>query len=198
MMVRRAGWIFMTVLAVAIAGYALLVLLLPGFGAPFVAERRAAMPIALASHLAGGLIALALGPWQLNGRLRQRTLGLHRWMGRGYVLAVLVGGLGGLALARVSMEGFVTHAGFGLLAVLWLLATLLGYLRIRAGDETTHRQWMIRSYALTLAAVTLRVYLPVSLLMGISFAEVYQAVSWLCWVPNLIFVEWVILRRRPT
>jgi len=193
---KTALWVIMTVLALIIAAYALLVLLMPGFGPPFIAERRALVPIALSAHLAGGLTALAVGPWQLNGRLRNRALGPHRWMGRVYVIAVLVGGLGALGLASLSEAGFVTHVGFGLLAVLWLTATFQAYLRIRAGDRVGHREWMIRSFALTLAAVTLRVYIPLSQFLGIPFADAYQAIAWVCWVPNLVVAEWIVLRRR--
>lgn len=130
----------MTGLAVSIAAYAAIVLLLPGFGSPFVTERRALVPIAVGAHLAGGLTALALGPWQLNSRLRARAINWHRWLGRGYVVAVVIGGLGALGLAPLSLEGPVTHVGFGLLAVLWLTATLQAYLRIRAGDRVGHRR----------------------------------------------------------
>jgi len=194
--ISRAGWVIMTVLAVFVAAYALMVLLLPAFGGPLVAERRALVPIAVAAHLAGGLTALAIGPWQLNSRLRARAIRWHRWMGRGYVLAVLVGGLGALRLAPLSEAGLVTHVGFGLLAILWLTATAQAYFKIRGGDRVSHREWMIRSYSLTLAAVTLRVYLPLSQVAGIPFADAYQAIAWACWVPNLVVVEWVVLRRR--
>jgi uncharacterized membrane protein len=186
----------MTVLAASIAIYALLVLLMPGFGPPFLVEYRAFARIALSAHLAGGLTALALGPWQLNRRLRDRAIGWHRRMGRAYAGAVLVGGVGALGLAPFSQQGLVTHLGFGMLAVLWLTATLQAYLHIRAGDQVAHREWMIRSYALTFAAVTLRIYLPISQLAGIPFADAYQAVAWVCWVPNLIVAEWLVLRRR--
>jgi uncharacterized membrane protein len=193
--ISKVAWVVMVVLAAGIAAYALVVLLLPGFGPPFVTERRALVPFALSAHLAGGLVALVLGPWQLNGRLRARAIGRHRWMGRGYVVAVLVGGLGALGLAPLSLGGLVTHIGFGLLGALWLTATLQAYLKIRAGDQVRHREWMIRSYALTLAAVTLRVYLPLSQILGIPFADAYQAIAWFCWVPNLVVAEWVVLRR---
>lgn len=193
--IRKTAWAIMLVLATGIAAYTAAVLILPGAGALFVAERRALMPASLYAHLAGSLIALALGPWQLNSPLRQRALGVHRWMGRGYVLAVVVGGLGAISLARVSEEGLVTHVGFGLLGALWLTATLLAYLRIRARDQVAHRRWMFRSYALTLAAVTLRIYLPVSQLIGVRFSDAYQVVAWLCWVPNLVIVEWWLLGR---
>jgi uncharacterized membrane protein len=195
---RTFGWTAMVLSALLISAYTAMVLLVPGFGAPFVAERRTLMPWGVVAHLAGGLLALALGPWQLNGRLRRRALNLHRWMGRGYVLAVLVGGVGALALAPHSLEGLVTHIGFGTLGVLWLFATLQAYRRIRAGDQLSHRRWMIRSYALTLAAVSLRIYLPLSHALGIPFADAYQAIAWLAWVPNLLIAEWFILERRYT
>lgn len=185
----------MTVLALLVATYAGLVLFLPGFGPPFLNPKRVDMPFALYGHLAGGLVALALGPWQLSSRLRRTGLARHRWMGRVYVLAVLVGGLGGLSLAMKSMFGLVTHVGFGMLAVLWLYSTAMAWIRIRAHDQPAHWRWMIRSYALTLAAVTLRIYLPVSGLLHIPFEEAYQAISWFCWVPNIIVAEWLILRR---
>lgn len=116
-------------------------------------------------------------------------------MGRVYVAVVLVGGGGPLGLALGSDGGFVAHVGFGMLAVLWLTATVQAYRRIRAGDQISHRDWMIRSFALTLAAVALRLYLPLSQIAGIPFADAYQAVAWACWVPNLIVAEWLVLRR---
>jgi len=185
----------MSALAVSIAAYSLAALLLPSFGAPFIEERRATMPVALYAHLAGGAFALGLGPWQFVRRLRARVLGAHRWLGRGYVVAVLVGGLGGLAMATRSAEGLVTHFGFGLLAVAWLISTSMAYLRIRGGDRSAHQIWMIRSFALTLAAVTLRIYLPLSQVAGIAFPEAYRVISWLCWVPNLVVAEWLVVAR---
>src|SRR5262245_58918085 len=130
----------MTVLASCVSVYAALVLLSPRFEGPFVTALRVALPLAVPAHLAGGLIALAVGPWQLNSRLRARAITVHRWLGRSYVVAVIVGGLGALALATMSQEGPVTHVGFGLLAVLWLTATVQAYRRIRAGDQVAHRR----------------------------------------------------------
>jgi uncharacterized membrane protein len=192
---RRIGWAAMTILASLIALNAMFVLLVPGFGPPFVARLRTIAPLALHIHIAGGLVALALGPWQMNSRLRSRNLGTHRWLGRGYVVAVFAGSIAGMTLAPTSMEGAVTHVGFGMLAVLWLLTTVQAYRRIRADDRDSHRRWMIRSFALTLAAVTLRIYLPLAAVAGIAFHDAYQMVAWLCWVPNVIIAEWIILAR---
>jgi hypothetical protein len=193
---KRVLWVVMTALATLVAGYAAAVMLLPAFGPPFVAERRTTMPLAVAAHLVGGLVALAVGAWQLNARLRARVIALHRWMGRTYAVGVLVGGLGALRMSVVSEEGWITHLGFGVLAVAWLFTTGRGYLAIRSRDEARHRRWMIRSYSLTLAAVTLRIYLPLALATGISFTSAYQAISWLAWVPNLLLAEWWV-RRTP-
>jgi hypothetical protein len=53
---------------------------------------------------------------------------------------------------------------------------------------------MIRSYALCLAAVTLRIYIPVGLAAGIDYSTSYPAIAWLCWVPNLLAAEWIVAR----
>ena len=69
---------------------------------------------------------------------------------------------------------------------------------VRRGNIAAHRQWMIRNFALTLAAVTLRIYMP--LMLGVlhwPFPRTYIAVSWLCWVPNLMIAEWMVRQRRP-
>jgi len=183
----------MMVLASLIALYATLVLFATPLTPPFVTALRRLVPWAVAAHLAGGIVAMAVGPWQLNTRLRGRAIGVHRWMGRAYVVAVLIGGAGALVLAPLSQEGLVTHVGFALLAVLWIGATVQAYRFIRAGELDAHRRWMIRSFSLTLAAVTLRIWLPLELAAGIPFHDAYQLVSWVCWVPNLVVAEWMVL-----
>jgi hypothetical protein len=50
---------------------------------------------------------------------------------------------------------------------------------------------MIRNFALTFAAVTLRLYLPPVLIVGLPFAMSYAIIAWLCWVPNLLVAEWL-------
>lgn len=191
---QNVRWAALALSALAIAAYALAVLVVPGFGPPFIHERLTEIPWAVVGHLGGGALALFIGALQVNVNLRQRFRPVHRWMGRAYVVAVAAGGTGGLALATRSQGGFVAHVGFGLLAVLWLTATAIAYRHIRRGDQVNHRRWMLRSYSLTLAAVTLRIYIPASLAAGIQFVDAYQAIAWACWVPNLIVTEWWLLR----
>ena len=47
----------------------------------------------------------------------------------------------------------------------------------------------MRNFALTFAAVTLRVYLPTSMALGVPFESAYPLIAWLCWVPNLLVAE---------
>jgi hypothetical protein len=109
---------------------------------------------------------------------------------------VLVGAPSGLVLATVSEGGWITHVGFGLLAVLWFATTAMAYTQIRARNIAAHQQWMIRSYALTLAAMMLRLYVPSAVVAGIPFESAYPLISWLCWVPNLIVAEWYVATLR--
>jgi len=194
---RRFGWAVMAVLAVLIGVYALAAVALPAIAAPFLKDRFRTIPLAAYTHLAAAGIALLVGPFQHNSRLRGRFLNVHRWLGRTYVVAVMLGGTAGLVLATMSEGGMTAHLGFGLLAVLWLLMTGTAYVRIRAKDQAAHRHWMTRSFALTYAAVMLRIYLPLSAALGIPFETAYPIIAWIAWVPNLIVAEWLIQRRRP-
>jgi hypothetical protein len=56
---------------------------------------------------------------------------------------------------------------------------------------------MIRNYALTFAGVMLRIYVPVSGAAGIDFLTAYQAIAWMCWMPNLLVAQWIISRTLP-
>lgn len=147
-----------------------------------------ARPMVFLAHVAGGVTALALGAFQLVTRKGPRRI-WHRWAGRVYVLACLVGAVAGLWLALTSSAGPMAHWGFGLLAVAWFSTTAMGWRKAVVGAFGQHRRWMIRSLALTFAAVTLRIMLPLIPVTGLDFVEGYRWVAFLCWVPNLIVAE---------
>jgi len=185
----------MTLLSLIVASYAATLLLMPAAFPPFLKERAGIVPLAVYAHLTGGMLAIALGPFQFSRRLRSHYIDIHRWMGRTYLMAILVGGLSGLVLARISQGGIVAHVGFSLLAVSWIFTASQAYRYIRAGDTTSHRRWMIRNFSLTFAAVMLRIYIPMSIALHIPFEQAYPAIAWLCWVPNLAVAEWAIVPR---
>ncbi|PHY17235.1 DUF2306 domain-containing protein [Caulobacter sp. BP25] len=184
----RLAWVLMMILSLLVALTAYRYLPRIGPLATNVMANRFVDPF-LSLHVAGAATALLVGPFQMLRGVRARWPSVHQLLGRIYVLGCLSGGIGGLALALGVTAGPIASAGFGLLGVGWIVTTSLAWRRALQGRLTDHRAWMIRSFALTLAAVTLRLYLPLAFIPGASFVEVYQAISFLCWVPNLLLAE---------
>lgn len=191
----RIGWVLVALLCVGISAYSARYLLNP----PATPAEALGNPIGvpwLFVHVAGAVTALLVGSAQFLPAMRKGSSPLHRWTGRVYVAGCLVGGGAGLILSFGSSAGPIATAGFGALAVLWLAFTLLGWRAAMQGRIAEHRRWVIRSWALTLAAVTLRIYLPLVAIFGLEFLPWYRAISFLAWVPNLVVAE-LWLRRRP-
>ncbi|MFB6893433.1 DUF2306 domain-containing protein [Kitasatospora sp. NPDC056327] len=191
----RAGWWTVTVLAFLTALFTARYLTLDP--EVFLDQQRAvylANRVPLALHVGGGLVAILLGPWQFLPRLRARRPGLHRLTGRLYLLAVLATGTGGLLLAPRGLVGPVAPIGFTALAVLLLLSSAQAFRFALRRDLVRHRAWATRSYALILAAATLRIWLPVADLVGIPFEQAYATVAWTCWLINLVVAEHLIGR----
>ncbi len=195
-LLRLIGGGLAALLGVFVAAYALAGLLVPAVRSPLIANLIVSTPVLLVLHLTGGAVAISIGAFQLSTRIRTRRIVVHRWLGRLYVLGVLFGGVAGLLLSLRADGGLAARLGFGMLAALWLGSTVTAYIHIRNRRIELHRAWMLRSYALTFAAVTLRIWLPLSQIAGIAFPEAYATIAWLCWVPNLVVIEWFVLRRR--
>jgi len=204
---RTVGLAWLALSALAIAVFAPLRYLLhsvPDLAATgeVVATHYAGQPgwarTALVLHAGAGGLALLVSPVQLSARVRARAPRLHRAVGRVALVAIAVGGLAGLALSTVSLAGSVGTAGFGTLAVAWLSCAGLGLRAILRGDVAAHRRWMIRTFALTYAGVTLRLWLIVLIpLFGGDFLQAYLLTPFLSWVPNLVVAE-LLLRRLPS
>lgn len=188
----------MTVLSLGVAGWALF-LTATGFEMLGTEIKINAFPspLGLQAHIAASGFALLMGPFQFLKGLRRSAPGLHRWMGRIYVAACLVGGLAGGAIAMFSSAGPVAGAGFLLLAFAWLLTTSMALRAALVRDFVSHERWMIRSFALTLAAVTLRIYLPPVFIFQMDFVPAYTLIAWIAWVPNLLIAELWLRARRP-
>ena len=184
---RGSGWLA-ALLSIGLALFSYRYLLGIGPAAPDILRNLFARPW-LYVHIAGAATALLLGPMQFFPVVRRRWPAAHRWIGRTYVIGCLVGGAGGLVVAFGSTAGPIATAGFGSLAAVWIIANIQGWQLAVARDFPRHRAWMIRSFAMTFGAVTLRLYLPLFPLMGIAFIDGYRAVSFLSWIPNLIVAE---------
>jgi len=164
---------------------------------PAVRESFLARPWGIYSHATLGAIALLVGPLQFRRTLWNHRRALHRRLGKVYVVCASATGIVGMYMAAFSFGGWITHIGFGLLGFFTLTTTLVAYTRIRQRRVAEHREAMIFSFSCLFAAVTLRVELPLLILVFRGdFSPAYAIVSWLCWVPNLAWASWYVARRR--
>jgi uncharacterized membrane protein len=116
-------------------------------------------------HAIGGVIATVLGPLQFSSRLRARSLTLHRWLGRVYVYAIFIAGPAAILIQVLHRDPLllatIVQAGA------WMLCTGVAVVMARNGHIAQHRQWMIRSYAVTFTFLSTRAlnFIPAWLLM---------------------------------
>jgi uncharacterized membrane protein len=166
---------------------------------PQLRESFSSRPWGIYPHVLFGAIALILGPFQFRRGLLLRRRALHRRLGLVYVICATLTGVVGLYMATYSFGGLTTHLGFGLLGAFTTATTAVAYARIRAHDVSAHREWMIRSFALIFAAVTLRIELPLLIIAHQGqFSPAYAIIAWSAWVPNLLWAEWYIRHKRGT
>lgn len=116
--------------------------------------------IALSLHALGGAIALMTGPLQFLPGFRESNWNRHRLLGWVYCGAVLLGWCASVWIAPHAQTGWIAAWGFMTLGAAWFVTTGLAVRFILRGDAIQHRRWMLRSYALTAAAIALRIYLP--------------------------------------
>jgi uncharacterized membrane protein len=163
--------------------------------APGIQEVVRHVPLQALTHMLIAPIALLVGPFQFIPQLRAKRPALHRWMGRTYVAACLIAGVGALAVAPYASGGPVASLGFGTLAVLWIAATAGAWRAAVRRDFALHRKLMLYSFAMTFGAVTLRLQIPLGI-MFFGFSDYRSMSPWLsftAWVPNVLAV-WLYLQ----
>ena len=165
----------------------------------------------LVTHIFLGSIVLLTGCLQLWPWLRRAHRGVHRWSGRIYVAALLPAAVAVIIIAPMTHYGPNQQVANTTLGVLWLIFTILGYRAVRRRRFADHREWMIRSVALSFSIVANRVwtviclaaFAPSALSEGpVDQVELAQAVgvaSWASWVVNLLIAEgWLHHTRHRT
>ena len=164
---------------------------------PMMKANFQAHSIGIYIHIFTSLIALVLGPFQFNEKFRTTKTHIHRFIGKVYLLCILVGGISGLYMAQFSFGGTISHLGFALLAILWIFTGCKAYFSIIRKMIVAHYHWMIINFALTFAAVTLRIGLGIGFGSGIPFEVFYPYLAWISWVPNLL-IALVLIRKDTT
>ena len=145
-------------------------------------------------HVYASMWVLFAGFTQFSKKLLKARPGLHRTLGYIYVIDVLfITGPAGLVMGFYANGGLFSRMAFVSLAVLWIFFTAMALIKAKQKKFREHRNYMIRSYALTLSALTLRAWkFGITNTMAIPPMDVYRIVAWLGWVGNLLFAEWLI------
>lgn len=149
-------------------------------------------------HMLTALPPLIIGIIAFSKRIRNASLKWHRWMGTTYCVCIWISAVCGVLLAFANTHGPVAKLGFGFLGIGWFMSTLFAYTTARARDIVSHRRWMIRSYAFTLAVVSIRPMFLMDPLFGITTENWYLLATWMCWVPNVIIAEIYIRSTKPS
>lgn len=157
--------------------------------------------IAFFIHVFSSLFALLAGFTQFSKTIRIKHKNIHRTVGMLYVLNVLlITGPAGLIMSFYANGGLSSRIAFVLLSSLWWWFTWQAWLAIRHKNVGRHQAFMLRSYALTLSAITLRCWkMLIANTLHLPPMEIYQIVAWLGFVPNLIMAEvWIrqVWRKR--
>ncbi len=149
------------------------------------------------AHVLAAAFILLIGIFQLHPLSRVRWPQWHRTLGKVYVGGILIfSAPGGMVMSFFIGRGPWVLSSFILQCTCWFVCTYLAYMAIRQGKIKAHQHWMLRSYALTLAAITLRLYVFISSWsLDLSQPAAYATIAWLSWVPNLLLCEFWIRRK---
>lgn len=150
-------------------------------------------------HICGGIVTLCCGPLQFWTGLRRRAMNFHKLTGKLYLLGVAVGSIGGYSLAVYSQP----H-GFGVaimaMSTAWIITTGIAYAAILRGLVNLHKEWMVRSYLVTFAFVTIRLLIDtlprITSLLGGSIPERVINVVWISWLFPLVVFELILQTRK--
>ncbi|MEB9682983.1 hypothetical protein BK742_17765 [Bacillus thuringiensis serovar pingluonsis] len=147
-------------------------------------------------HIILAITSLLTGPLEIIKRIRVKSLKFHRWNGRLYVLSIILNFIPGVYVSFFATGGFLSTTGFLILDILWLGTTILGYLSIKKQKVILHSQWMIRSFFLSFANMTIYIIVAIThKVLNFPYGTSYTIAVWLCWILNLLIAELIIRKK---
>lgn len=203
----RLAWRIVLMLTLAFFTYLMVKISLPylaiGENVAFLRIKRSVRDIpiwqfAFYIHVFTSTFLLLAGFTQFSQSFLKNYRQWHRWIGKSYVFIILfLSGPSGFVMSIVANGGITSRIAFTLLTFSWVFTTAKAWQTALRKNFKAHEEWMIRSFALTLSALTLRAwkYLIV-MFVTLPPMDLYRLVAWLGWIPNLIFAEWLIRRRK--
>jgi uncharacterized membrane protein len=150
--------------------------------------------VAFYVHVFSAIVALMAGFTQFSTDFLQKQRKLHRLIGRIYAWDILVINFPAAMIMAVYANGHLpSKIAFVILDCLWFWFTYKAVVAARQGRIKEHKEFMIRSYALTFSAITLRMWkLILSNTFTIDPVTLYMIDAWMGFVPNLLVAEWII------
>ncbi len=114
----------------------------------------------LIGHLTTAIIAVVLGPFQFWTRFRNRNIKLHRTLGKTYIISIIITSICATYLAwNTAVKIHFTYAlTLQVGAVIWFITVAMAYRTIRLKRIQQHKEWMIRSYIVTLVFISFRFF----------------------------------------
>jgi len=154
--------------------------------------------IAFFVHVFSSMFVLIAGFTQFSSYLLSHYKKSHRVIGKLYVVDILfITGPASFIMALLANGGISSRIAFTTLAILWIATTAQAWRLAMNRQFTAHKEWMMRSYALTLSAITLRAWKWLLIaLFHLRPLNAYMIVAWMGFVPNLLFIEWLIRKKR--
>lgn len=148
-------------------------------------------------HVFSSIFVLMAGFSQFSKKLLQSKPILHRRLGYAYVINVLcITGPAGLVMSFYANGGFYSRIAFVTLSLLWMLFTATALLKAVKKDFIAHKAFMMRSYALTLSALSLRMWKVLfAAFSNIGPMDRYRIIAWLGWGLNLLIAEFIIMQQ---
>jgi len=149
------------------------------------------------AHVFTSFFLLLAGFTQFSRWIRTKYRNLHRYLGWGYItILLLFSAPSGLVLGWHANGGWSSQLAFILLSILWIYTTVQALRYALKKDWTKHKNFMIRSYALTLSAISLRLFKYIIVLIWQPPPmDTYRIVAWLGWIVNLCLAEWIIKQK---
>lgn len=146
-------------------------------------------------HVFTSPIVIISGLFQFNRWILKNYARIHRISGYAYIVTVLfITGPAAFIMSLWANGGRIAQFSFVLLSILWIFFTYLAYYHVKKGSIDRHAKWMLRSYALTLSAVTLRFYAYLFDVFNLDIGpkETYILLAYIAWIPNLLIAELLI------
>lgn len=161
-------------------------------------DRRYALhPVLAYAHILPGVVYLVGTPFQLSRSFRERHFMLHRRMGRVLVPAGITAGIFAIIFGtRYPFDGLLQASATVVFGVYFITALSIAFLAIKRGDATRHRRWMIRGFAIGLAAGTIRVWMGLFQALGLlSFQDSFGVAFWLSFSLHALVAEAYLMWR---